>query len=309
MPESVSGATYNHSTAAAALFFKNTDSSGGVHQALRVEVPEIGKEFTDNAYIGRDPEGLFYYDDVTDITGDVKAKVTKFRLPKLNPLNPPKNPPVGDIIRWTIYVQIRFYTSDESETYAEFIAEDPDDAVDASGMIEYTKNGRDGKWNDLNVGSANATVYKKTNESKITLTADSISKKATLTLPSSISTNFSVDVKGVLHFKKLSDVTEGTYASYNNDRIVFYQDDYTGTDFVAYFVPFEGSTKTLGITSANTVIISGVTWENLNEEGDGVLGGPGLGGVLGGGLGGVLGGGLGGVSGGGLGGRLGRNTS
>jgi hypothetical protein len=43
--------TYKHSTASSALFFKNT--YGLVHQALRVEVPEIGKEFTDNAYIGR----------------------------------------------------------------------------------------------------------------------------------------------------------------------------------------------------------------------------------------------------------------
>lgn len=44
--------TYNHSTAASALFFKNTDAKKVVHQALRVEVPEIGKEFSDNAYIG-----------------------------------------------------------------------------------------------------------------------------------------------------------------------------------------------------------------------------------------------------------------
>ena len=44
--------TYNHSTAAEALFFKNT-VNGSVHKAIRVEVPEIGVEFTDNAYIGK----------------------------------------------------------------------------------------------------------------------------------------------------------------------------------------------------------------------------------------------------------------
>ena len=43
---------YNHSTAAEALFFKNT-VNGTVHQAVRVEVPEIGVEFIDNAYIGK----------------------------------------------------------------------------------------------------------------------------------------------------------------------------------------------------------------------------------------------------------------
>ena len=46
--------SYNHATSAAALFFKNTVGNT-VHQALRVEVPEIGKEFTDSAYIGKGP--------------------------------------------------------------------------------------------------------------------------------------------------------------------------------------------------------------------------------------------------------------
>ena len=44
------------------------------------------------------------------------------------------------------------------------------------------------------------------------------------------------DVKGTLHFKKLSDVNsnDGQYASYNDDRIVFYRSDTFGTTFVAY---------------------------------------------------------------------------
>ncbi len=42
------------------------------------------------------------------------------------------------------------------------------------------------------------------------------------------------DVKGTLFFKKISDLSKGKYASYNNDRIVFYENDYTGKDFVAY---------------------------------------------------------------------------
>ena len=49
---------YKHSTASAALFFKNKDDYGMVHQALRVEVPEIGKEFTDTAYIGK---GTYFF--------------------------------------------------------------------------------------------------------------------------------------------------------------------------------------------------------------------------------------------------------
>lgn len=57
--------TYNHSTAASALFFKSginlpwfRHRNWGVgpvrlvRHALRVEIPALGKEFTDNAYIG-----------------------------------------------------------------------------------------------------------------------------------------------------------------------------------------------------------------------------------------------------------------
>jgi hypothetical protein len=123
-------------------------------------------------------------------------------------------------------------------------------------MVDYTKNGRDGTWNDLDIGSANASVYKRTTESNITLTAGSISKKATITLPDSVAKNFDVgeymflfsqqhllpanieakDVKGTLYFKQIWKVTsdQARYASYNDDRIVFYQDDFTGRDFVAY---------------------------------------------------------------------------
>jgi hypothetical protein len=230
--------SYNHETAAEALFFKNT-VNGTVHQAVRVEVPELGVEYTDNAYIGTDPEGILYYDAASDISGDSKAKVIKVTVDSKN------------------YVRIKFYTDSEDETYAEFVAEDPYATVDAASLDGSVRNG---KWTSLNIGSANAKVYKKTAEAKITLTADAISKKATMTY--SGSTRFDVDVNGTLFFKKYADLTstKAKYASYNNDRIVFYQDDFTGTDFVAYFIPFEGTTKTLGIAAADTIIISDVAW-------------------------------------------------
>jgi hypothetical protein len=231
--------SYNHETAAEALFFKNT-VNGSVHQAIRVEVPELGIEYTDNAYIGKDPEGLFYYDAASDMSGNAKAKVLKVTVNGKN------------------YVQIKFYTDSESETYAEFVAEDPFATVDAAGL-----NGsvRDGNWTSLNIGTANASIYKRTSEAKITLTADSISKKATM----NYSGRFDVDIKGTLFFKKYVDLnsTKAKFASYNNDRIVFYENDYTGKDFVAYFIPFEGTTKTLGLAPANTAIISDLAWANI----------------------------------------------
>ena len=113
--------TYTHSTAASALFFKNTDKNKVVHQALRVEVPEIGKEFSDNAYIGtgmklssslelrckfllghfEDPDGIFYYMALSDLTGKVKAKVLKVTQDSKT------------------YAHVKFYTSDDTKPYAE----------------------------------------------------------------------------------------------------------------------------------------------------------------------------------------------
>ena len=45
---------YNHFAPAQALFFKNKELlSDEIHQAIRLEVPELGKEFSDGDYIGK----------------------------------------------------------------------------------------------------------------------------------------------------------------------------------------------------------------------------------------------------------------
>ena len=48
------------------------------------------------------------------------------------------------------------------------------------------------------------------------------------------------DIKGHFHYDNLDNVSKGIYVSYSNDRIVFYQDDYTGHVFTGYvrFVSF-----------------------------------------------------------------------
>ena len=44
--------SYSHQTSGEALFFKNIVNNN-VHQAVRLEVPELGIEYTDNAWIGK----------------------------------------------------------------------------------------------------------------------------------------------------------------------------------------------------------------------------------------------------------------
>lgn len=42
------------------------------------------------------------------------------------------------------------------------------------------------------------------------------------------------EVQGLLHFKDINAVASGAYASYNDDRIVFYQNTSNSTDFTAF---------------------------------------------------------------------------
>jgi hypothetical protein len=41
-------------------------------------------------------------------------------------------------------------------------------------------------------------------------------------------------VKGNLYFKDLATLGNGNYASWNDDRVVFYNDNWAGKDFTAY---------------------------------------------------------------------------
>lgn len=59
-------------------------------------------------------------------------------------------------------------------------------------MVDYTKNGIDGSWADINIGTATATVYKKSSEASVTVTAESISKTATITSTGDFSTTTAV---------------------------------------------------------------------------------------------------------------------
>ncbi len=94
--------------------------------------------------------------------------------------------------------------------FHQFVAEDPvrsflflptdglngnwlqNDVVTTTGMVDYTKNGLSGSWADINIGTATATIYKKSSEAAVTVTADSISKTATITSTGDFSTTTAV---------------------------------------------------------------------------------------------------------------------
>jgi len=228
---------YPHNVYAEALFFNASQ------KALRLEVPEIGREFTDGLYIGADPEGTLYYrnaDSFDDPTRVVKYNVTKYT-----------NPFDNKVCAW-----VKFYTETIQDCHAEFLAYDPKGTVDAAGMNGYTYTGN---WKGLVIGSSTASVRKYDDSKTMTFKAEPLGKTATITDTQDYLKDISVDVQGTLWFKNVSDIPKGKYASYNDDRVVFYADNWTGKDFTAYFVPFESSKNDLGIASANTKIFN-VTW-------------------------------------------------
>ncbi|KIJ46000.1 hypothetical protein M422DRAFT_250424 [Sphaerobolus stellatus SS14] len=95
-----------------------------------------------------------------------------------------------------------------------------------------------GRWDKLGIFSSLATVKKDSSNQRITITVDSIDKTGSWTAPYNVLQNASLFVDGTLYYKKLSDIGKEKFANYNDDRIVFHENDYTGRDFVS-FIPIK----------------------------------------------------------------------
>ncbi|KAF5314932.1 hypothetical protein D9619_007577 [Psilocybe cf. subviscida] len=228
---------YHHETAAFALLFQNTHN-----KAIRVEAPGIALEFTDGLYIGRDPEGILHYNNVSDLkqSGTHYYHVTK------------------TIVDGDTYCEIEFrFGSSSAVPYAKFLGEDPTDAVNAAGMYNYSATGH---WDRLSVASSLATVAKSSSNQTITVNIETVGKVGTWTAPSNVLKNTGFNIDGTLYYKKLNDINKGTWANYNDDRIVFYENDWTGRDFTAFFIPLESNTSTLQVHPSSTITLSGGSW-------------------------------------------------
>ncbi|KAF9461783.1 hypothetical protein BDZ94DRAFT_794608 [Collybia nuda] len=178
---------YPHMVTAEALFFHS-----GIHSALRVEAPTIGLEFTDHAYIGSDPEGFLFYRDLNDFGYKAEhKKSSKYKILTVGFDN-------------KLYAIIKFYHNNESNSYAQFIAEDPTKAVYNAGMEGFS---REGNWDKLKIGSVTATIYKDSDDTPITMEVDTIHKKATWKAPYSSSlANTSVGtLSNAVEFKQSHD--------------------------------------------------------------------------------------------------------
>ncbi|EKM53661.1 uncharacterized protein PHACADRAFT_211333 [Phanerochaete carnosa HHB-10118-sp] len=242
---------YKHNVAAEALFFKADPDRISRPHALRLEVSEIGREFTDGTNIGKDPEGTFYYNKIRDLK--LNTKDTTYLVARV--VNPSDSKPCSSI---------KFYNRGENSSYAEFLAYDKEETVTACGMDGYKYFG---KWQELEQGSATAVVTKDANSDDIYLAATSIQTQAKISDNYQWLKDETVDVHGILYFKDKSQIRRGGKASYSNDRIVFYEYNSKGAaeDFTAYFIPYESSTGKLGLTAAqsNDKEFEDITWMDI----------------------------------------------
>ncbi|KAF9263146.1 hypothetical protein L218DRAFT_944682 [Marasmius fiardii PR-910] len=129
---------------------------------------------------------------------------------------------------------------------------------------------RSGKWQNLALGSVTATVKKLDDQRTIYITVAPLGKKAQWQDKDKVTGKEAlhgkaVNVNGMLHFKDFNTVAKGYYANYNNDRIVFYENDYTGTDFVAFFIPFESWPRNLEVQASSTAIYENISWSSTTR--------------------------------------------
>ncbi|KAJ7044430.1 hypothetical protein C8F04DRAFT_643694 [Mycena alexandri] len=238
------GKFYKNNVPASALVINNPAT-----KALRLEVPELGKEFSDGEYIGKDPEGVLYYNDIKDF------KYSSYHITAVT-----VTVQDGTNSITTKFMRIKFFVDKEQDCYAEFVAKDPAGVAANLGTNGLTKKG---DWSNLDIGCATAVITKSAHESTIKVTARSIHKKATIPLSSTDDASLiaqAIDVKGNLYFKDTSTIDTGIFANWNNDRVVFYHDNEYSTDFMAYFIPFESCTGELGVQVADTKILKDVKW-------------------------------------------------
>ncbi|KAJ7826435.1 hypothetical protein B0H13DRAFT_2290513 [Mycena leptocephala] len=216
------GKTYRYNVPASALVINNPFT-----KALRLEVPELGKEFSDGAWIGKDPQGILYYNDLNDF----KVKQSSYHITAVT-----VTVQDGTKSTTTKFMRIKFFVKSEDDCYAEFVANDPAGVAANLGDGGLTKKG---DWKDLDIGCATAAISKPAGTAEITVTANSIHKKATIKCNSMDDATLIaqvIDVKGNLYFKDTSQIDTGVFANWNNDRVVFYSDNMYAKDFTAYFI-------------------------------------------------------------------------
>ncbi|KAF8961923.1 hypothetical protein BDZ97DRAFT_2026686 [Flammula alnicola] len=237
---------FDEAVAAAALFFNN-----GHKKPSALRPPPSPWSSPTVSVSGK---GILFYDAIDDfkMTGHDGAPVThKYTVSHY----------VADDGK--PYCKVEYRRDDDPDCYAKFLAEDPTGAVAGADMVNYSS--MTGGWDKLELGSSIATVEKESANQKITIYANAIGKVGVWTAPSDVLKHKGFTVTGNLYFKDIAQVGNAIYVNYNDDRIVFYQDDWTGTNFTAYLCV---DITTLTIVNLVQFIRSSLTYRIPALEGE-----------------------------------------
>ncbi|KAK7045059.1 hypothetical protein R3P38DRAFT_3347267 [Favolaschia claudopus] len=217
--------SFNSVVSGYALFFKNDHTNG---HALRLEIPK---------------------DSSTTTTFQTSSRTRTYHV-------------MDDTVNGKTYAVIEFRRNPNDKAYAKFYAPDNHRVASAADMGNLTSTGT---WITLKSASCYTTIEKKSNSRTVTATLTSVDKVASWDAGSTSFTPNAFKVNGYLHYKRLNKLNDAKYANYNNDRIVFYENDWTGRDFVGFFIPMEDAAETLGIQSTRStpaLTFQNVTWKD-----------------------------------------------
>jgi hypothetical protein len=199
---------YTNVTPAFAYVYSHNNQTG-----IRVEAPDIVKEFTDGVPLGRDPKGNLYFNNTqTDFKPE---KPTEYSV---------SFPTRGQGVKTEIVLVIEFFRpGSANRPYAKFIALLPPRAHDDAKPVKGTTTG---KWQPLDVTQATALAESESTSSLVQLTISSLKKTFTFNIPASLSDlDTSMQSWGYLILKDSRNLKTGRtyYVDYTDTRILIFE--------------------------------------------------------------------------------------
>ncbi|KAK2461107.1 hypothetical protein APHAL10511_006886 [Amanita phalloides] len=203
-----------------AQFFKTPK----LDPAFRLEVPELGWEFSDGFWIGSEIKGTLYYKE--GVFGGILPADRATKAYFFGELS------TGSPVR---YVRITFYApGSEDGVLGEFIGKDVDDVSGSTGLLNKRILG---EWKKVDYAVGKALAFKEANSPLITITSDELGKKVEFECtPTDRLYGVAIDHPGRLTVKDLATINKSNSARWYHDYVVFYEGHHSKV-FTAFFFP------------------------------------------------------------------------
>jgi len=180
-------------------------------QGIRVEAPEIMKEYTDGVLLGRDPRGLLYFHTLRPDFNEEKSINYSVTFPSR-----------GEGVNKEIAIVIDFLRPTTTQPFATFIATLPQRAHKDATPFE-GGGGSESHWTTLDVAqiTAQASLSK-----EVELNMQTLKKKFTFTVPDDVEGGHHLNEWGYLLVKDVGQLEVGPtyFVDYTNTRILIFKE-------------------------------------------------------------------------------------